>query len=154
MYLHREYGTCGRSEISIVTWFRGSVLRRRRTCLWLIRRRVAPRRGNPFPPSKEQGRGRKQEREKIVSRREYCYANWISMTSHRSSLPIRNTWESRIFPFPGPRIAGSFALFFFPPFFFFHARIKESFRFRVAVCLPLLSSHPSMSPLTFPVSRY
>ena len=63
------------------------------------------------PPRRASPASSEHEKERIVSRREYCYANWISMTSHRSSLPIRrDTWESWIFSFPRPRVAGSFPL--------------------------------------------
>lgn len=89
------------SEISIVTRFRGSVLGRRRTCLWLIPRRppVATR-----PIQRTRIERERESRELCRGEREYCYANWIPMTCHRSSLPIRGTLGNReFFPFPSYR---------------------------------------------------
>lgn len=48
--------------------------------------------------------------------REYCYANWIPMTCHRSSLPIRGTLGNReFFPFPSYRKVFLLCPFLFPP---------------------------------------
>ena len=66
-------GERGWDEISIVTWFRGRALRRRRTCLWLIRRR-------PARP--------KASRERRHTYIELCRGESIVMLTESRWLPI------------------------------------------------------------------
>lgn len=80
--------------------------------------------------------------------REYCYANWILMTCHRSSLPIRGTLGNReFFPFPSYR-----KVFLLCPFLFPHSPPIHEYKGTVLESLLLfflLFFLVSLAPLSF-----